>query len=235
MVQKSGTRKAIRVGKTKTSIYMRTKFTIIVMLFITAMSFAQKKWEPYHQLSLDAGYTFSSLTENKNPNQLLFAGNGVNFGVGHRWGDNLGIASRLGFMTGSIDQGGIQSITEKWPTPPRYLPNPKEKNYSQISLMTGPSIRLGKKHQFEFNAMAGIGINPSPNTVKVDAYDQDVYLNTVYEAKDKSVVAMWQVNAKSNIIKLSKNSTLGISAGYGNRGISIGITYDYVGHVTLLK
>lgn len=204
---------------------MKTKITIVVMLLVTFLSFAQKKWEPYHQLSLDAGYTFSSLKENQNPNQPLFAGNGVNFGVSHRWGDNIGIASRIGFMTGSIDQAGIQSITEKWPTPPRYLPNPKEKNYSQISLMTGPSIKLGKKHQFEINALGGIGFNPSPNTIRVDSYEQDVFLETVYEAKDKSVVGMWQVNAKINLTKITNNLGLSLNAGYGTNGGTIGVSF----------
>lgn len=206
---------------------MKTKITIVVMLLVTFLSFAQKKWEPYHQLSLDAGYTFSSLKENQNPNQPLFAGNGVNFGVGHRWGDNIGIASRIGFMTGSIDQAGIQSITEKWPTPPRYLPNPKEKNYSQISLMTGPSIKLGKKHQFEINALGGIGFNPSPNTIRVDSYEQDVFLETVYEAKDKSVVGMWQVNASYKLALLSKTGKwLRIVGGYGSNGATIGLAVN---------
>jgi hypothetical protein len=217
---------------------MKTKITLIVMLLVTALSFAQKKWEPYHQFSLDAGYTFSSLKENSNPNRLLFAGNGVNFGLGHRWGDTWGIASRIGFSTGSLDNDGIESITARLKRPPVYIPIPpkdKSKIYSQISVMTGPSIRLGKKHQFEFNAMAGIGINPSPNYIRVDAYDQDVFLYTIYEAKDKSVVPMWQVSAKSNVIKLSKNSFLGISAGYGSNGLNVGVSYDYVGHVTLLR
>jgi len=217
---------------------MKTKITIIVMLFVTAMSFAQKKWEPYHQFSLDAGYTFSSLKENQNPSQLLFAGNGVNFGIGHRWGDTWGIASRIGFSTGSLDDDGVASITARRKRPPYYIPIPDPPgsiSWSQISVMTGPSIRLGKKHQFEFNAMAGIGINPSPNYIRVDAYEQNLFLETVYEAKDKSVVGMWQVNAKSNLIKLTKNSFLGISAGYGSNGLSVGVTYDYVGHVTLLR
>lgn len=208
------------------------------MLFVTAMSFAQKKWEPYHQFSLDAGYTFSSLKENQNPSRPLFAGNGVNFGVGHRWGDTWGIASRIGFSTGSLDDDGVANITARRKRPPFYIPIPDPPgsiSWSQISVMTGPSIRLGKKHQFEFNAMAGIGINPSPNYVRVDAYEQDLFLETVYEAKDKSVVGMWQVNAKSNVIKLTKNSFLGISAGYGSNGLSIGVSYDYVGHVTLLR
>jgi len=118
------------------------------MLFVTAMSFAQKKWEPYHQFTLDAGYTFSSLKENQNPNQPLFAGNGVNFGVGHRWGDTWGIASRIGFSTGSLDDDGVASITRRRKTPPRYIPIPDPPgsiSWSQISVMTGPSIRLGKK------------------------------------------------------------------------------------------
>lgn len=204
---------------------MKTKITIVVMLLVTFLSFAQKKWEPYHQLSLDAGYTFSSLKENQNPNQPLFAGNGVNFGVGHRWGDNIGIASRIGFMTGSIDQAGIQSITEKWPTPPRYLPNPKEKNYSQISLMTGPSVKFGKKHELEFNAMAGIGYNPSPNTVRVDAYDANQYLYTVYEAKDKSVVGMWQVDASVRVATFNKMA-LRVKANAGSLGTTIGLNID---------
>lgn len=208
------------------------------MLFVTTMSFAQKKWEPYHQFSLDAGYTFSSLKENQNPSRPLFAGNGVNFGIGHRWGDTWGIASRIGFSTGSLDDDGVASITARRKRPPYYIPIPDPPgsiSWSQISVMTGPSIRLGKKHQFEFNAMAGIGINPSPNYIRVDAYEQDLFLETVYEAKDKSVVGMWQVNAKSNVIKLTKNSFLGISAGYGSNGLSVGVSYDYVGHVTLLR
>jgi len=208
------------------------------MLLVTAMSFAQKKWEPYHQFSLDAGYTFSSLKENQNPSRPLFAGNGVNFGIGHRWGDTWGIASRIGFSTGSLDDDGVASITARRKRPPYYIPIPDPPgsiSWSQISVMTGPSIRLGKKHQFEFNAMAGIGINPSPNYIRVDAYEQDLFLETVYEAKDKSVVGMWQVNAKSNVIKLTKNSFLGISAGYGSNGLSVGVSYDYVGHVTLLR
>lgn len=208
------------------------------MLFVTAMSFAQKKWEPYHQFSLDAGYTFSSLKENQNPSRPLFAGNGVNFGIGHRWGDTWGIASRIGFSTGSLDDDGVASITARRKKPPYYIPIPDPPgsiSWSQISVMTGPSIRLGKKHQLEFNAMAGIGINPSPNYIRVDAYEQDLFLETVYEAKDKSVVGMWQVNAKSNVIKLTKNSFLGISAGYGSNGLSVGVSYDYVGHVTLLR
>ncbi len=208
------------------------------MLFVTAMSFAQKKWEPYHQFSLDAGYTFSSLKENQNPSRPLFAGDGVNFGVGHRFGDTWGIASRIGFSTGSLDDDGVENITARLKKPPFYIPIPDPPgslSWSQISVMTGPSIRLGKKHQFEFNAMAGIGINPSTNYVRVDAYEQNLFLETVYEAKDKSVVGMWQVNAKSNVIKLTKNSFLGISAGYGSNGLSVGVSYDYVGHVTLLR
>ena len=206
---------------------MKTKITLIVMLLVTAMSFAQKKWEPYHQFSLDAGYTFSSLKENSNPNRLLFAGNGVNFGIGHRWGDTWGIASRIGFSTGSLDNDGIESITARLKRPPVYIPIPpkdKSKIYSQISVMTGPSIRLGKKHQFEFNAMAGISINPSPNYIRVDAYDQDVFLYTVYEAKDKSVVPMWQVNTSYKLALLSKKGKwLRILAGYGSNGASIGL------------
>lgn len=187
------------------------------------MSFAQKKWEPYHQFSLDAGYTFSSLKENQNPNRLLFAGDGINFGVGHRWGDTWGIASRIGFTTGSVDDDGIKSITAKLPIPPIYIPIPRDNNYSQISVMTGPSIRLGKKHQFEFNAMAGIGINPSPNTIRVDAYEQDLFLETVYEAKDKSVVRMWQVNVSAKTFEIPKIGSINLNAGYGSSGATVGI------------
>ncbi len=197
------------------------------MLFVTAMSFAQKKWEPYHQFSLDAGYTFSSLKENQNPSRPLFAGDGVNFGIGHRWGDTWGIASRIGFSTGSLDDDGVASITRKRKTPPRYIPIPDPPgsiSWSQISVMTGPSIRLGKKHQFEFNAMAGIGINPSPNSIRIDAYEQDLFLETVYEAKDKSVVGMWQVNAKVNLTKISKNLGISINAGYGSLGATVGVS-----------
>jgi len=200
------------------------------MLFVTAMSFAQKKWEPYHQFSLDAGYTFSSLKENQNPSRLLFAGNGVNFGIGHRWGDTWGIASRIGFSTGSLDDDGVASITRKRKTPPRYIPIPDPPgsiSWSQISVMTGPSIRLGKKHQFEFNAMAGIGINPSPNYIRVDAYEQDLFLETVYEAKDKSVVGMWQVNASYKLALLSKTGKwLRIIGGYGSNGATIGLAIN---------
>lgn len=207
---------------------MKTKITILVMLFVTAMSFAQKKWEPYHQFSMDAGYTFSSLKENQNPSRPLFAGDGANFGVGHRWGDTWGIASRIGFTTGSVDQAGIQSVTAKLPIPPIYLPNSKDKNYSQISVMTGPSIRLGKKHQFEFNAMAGIGINPSPNNIRIDAYEQqDIFIETVYEAKDKSIVGLWQVNASYKLALLSKTGKwLRIIGGYGSNGASIGLAVN---------
>lgn len=194
------------------------------MLLITTMSFAQKKWEPYHQFSVDAGYTFSSLKENQNPSRPLFAGDGVNFGVSHRFGDTWGVASRVGFTTGSLDNDGINNVTARLRRPPNYI-NPKDAlNYSQISIMTGPSIRLGKKHQFEFNAMAGIGINPSPNNVRIDAYDEDVFLNTVYEAKDKSVVGMWQVNASYKLALLSKTGKwLRIMGGYGSNGATIGL------------
>jgi len=207
---------------------MKTKITIIVMLFATAMSFAQKKWEPYHQFSLDAGYTFSSLKGNSNPNRILFAGDGVNFGVGHRWGDTWGIASRIGFSTGKLDENGI---TGRRKTPPRYIPIPDPPgsvSWSQISVMTGPSIRLGKKHQFEFNAMAGIGINPSPNYIRVDAYEQDLFLETVYEAKDKSVVGIWQVNASYKLALLSKKGIwLNVIGGYGGNGMTIGASADF--------
>jgi hypothetical protein len=212
---------------------MKTKITfivIILMLFVTAMSFAQKKWEPYHQFSLDAGYTFSSLKENQNPSRLLFAGNGVNFGVGHRWGDTWGIASRIGFTTGSLDDDGIENVTARLKRPPVYIPYPpkdKSKIFSQISVMTGPSIRLGKKHQFEFNAMVGIGINPSPNYIRVDAYDQDIFLNTVYEAKDKSIVGMWEVNTSYKLALLSKKGKwIRILARYGSNGASIGLSVN---------
>lgn len=209
---------------------MKTKITIVVMLLVTVMSFAQKKWEPYHQFSLDAGYTFSSLKENQNPNQTLFAGNGVNFGIGHRWGDTWGIASRVGFSTGSLDDDGVASITARRKRPPFYIPVPDPPgsiSWSQISVMTGPSIRLGKKHQFEFNAMAGIGINPSPNYIRVDAYEQDLFLETVYEAKDKSVVGMWQVNASYKLALLSKTGKwLRIIGGYGSNGASIGLAVN---------
>jgi len=206
---------------------MKTKITIIVMLFVTTMSFAQKKWEPYHQFSLDAGYTFSSLKGNSNPNRILFAGDGVNFGVGHRWGDTWGIASRIGFSTGKLDENGIIGRRK---TPPRYIPIPDPPgsvSWSQISVMTGPSIKLGKKHQFEFNAMAGIGINPSPNYIRVDAYEQDLFLETVYEAKDKSIVGMWQVNASYKLALLSKTGKwLRIIGGYGSNGATIGLSVN---------
>jgi len=206
---------------------MKTKITIIAMLFATAMSFAQKKWEPYHQFSLDAGYTFSSLKGNSNPNRILFAGDGVNFGVGHRWGDTWGIASRIGFSTGKLDENGIIGRRK---TPPRYIPIPDPPgsvSWSQISVMTGPSIKLGKKHQFEFNAMAGIGINPSPNYIRVDAYEQDLFLETVYEAKDKSIVGMWQVNASYKLALLSKTGKwLRIIGGYGSNGATIGLSVN---------
>lgn len=209
---------------------MKTKITIMVMLLVTAMSFAQKKWEPYHQFSLDAGYTFSSLKENQNPSRPLFAGDGVNFGVGHRFGDTWGIASRVGITTGSVDEAGIENVTARLKRPPVYIPIPpkgQSLNYSQISVMTGPSIRLRKKHQFEFNAMAGIGINPSPNYIRVDAYDVDVFLNTVYEAKDKTVVPMWQVNMSYKLALLSKKGKwLRILAGYGSNGATIGLSVN---------
>jgi len=209
---------------------MKTKITIIVMLFVTAMSFAQKKWEPYHQFSLDAGYTFSSLKENQNPSRPLFAGNGVNFGIGHRWGDTWGITSRIGFSTGSLDDDGVESIIRKRKKPPMLIPYPDPPgsiSWSQISVMTGPSIRLGKKHQFEFNAMAGIGINPSPNSIRIDAYEQDLFLETVYEAKDKSVVGMWQVNASYKLALLSKKGKwLRMIGGYGSNGATIGLSVN---------
>lgn len=207
---------------------MKTKITIIVMLFVTAMSFAQKKWEPYHQFSLDAGYTFSSLKENQNPSRPLFAGDGVNLGISHRYGDRFGVITRFGFATGSLDQSELQAVVDRWrPVPPKYRSEAIQTNWSQISVMTGPSIRLGKKHQFEFNAMAGIGINPSPNSIRVDAYEQDLFIETVYEAKDKSVVGMWQVNASYKLALLSKTGKwLRIIGGYGSNGATIGLAIN---------
>ncbi len=206
---------------------MKTKITIFLILFATAMSFAQSSQAPYHQFIADAGYTFSSLKENQNPSRPLFAGNSSNLGLSHRWGGTWGVASRVGFSTGSLDDNGIESVTARLKRPPVYIPIPprdKSKVYSQISVMTGPSIRLGKKHQFEFNAMAGIGINPSPNKIRVDAYDVDVFLYTVYEAKDKSVVPMWQVNTSYKLALLSKKGKwLRILAGYGSNGATIGL------------
>jgi hypothetical protein len=207
---------------------MKTKITIIALLFVTAMSFAQKKWEPYHQFSLDAGYTFSSLKENQNPSRPLFAGNGVNFGIGQRWGDTWGIASRIGFSTGSLDDDGVASITARRKRPPVYIPIPNPPgsiSWSQISVMTGPSIKLGKKHQFEFNAMAGIGMNPSPNYIRVDAYEQDLFLETVFEAKDKSVVGMWQVDASVSVATFNKMA-LRVKASASSLGTTIGLNID---------
>ena len=94
--------------------------------------------------------------------------------------------------------------------------------------MTGPSIKLGKKHQFEINALGGIGFNPSPNTVRVDAYDVDQYLYTVYQAKDKSVVGMWQVNASYKLALLSKKGIgLNVICRYGSNGMTIGTSADF--------
>lgn len=220
---------------------MKTKNTFITMLLlVVTMSFAQKTAEttsqPYHQFSLDASYLISSNSENAKESKPLFAGNGINIGLNYRWGDCWGIASRVGFASGSVNQSGLQALADGWiPVPPKYRSEQTKSNWSQLSVMTGPSVKLGKNHAFEFNALAGIGFNPSLNTIRIDAYDQDVYLNTVYVAKDKSVVGLWQVNAKYNILKPTKNSFLGVNVGYGSNGLNIGISYDYVGHVTLLR
>lgn len=208
---------------------MKTKITLIgMLLLVVTMSFAQKTAEtnsqPYHQFSFDAGYTFSSLKENQNPSRPLFAGDGVNIGISHRYGDRFGVITRFGFATGSLDQSGLQAFVDDWrPVPPKYRSEAIKTNWSQLSLMTGPSVKLGKKHQLEFNALAGIGFNPSPNTIRVDSYDQDVFLKTVYEAKDKSVVGMWQVNASYKLALLSKTGKwLRIIGGYGSNGATIG-------------
>lgn len=217
---------------------MKTRISIIgMLLLVTTISFAQRAAQTYNQFSFDAGYTFSSLKENDNPNRPLFAGDGINLGIGHRWGDRWGIASRVGFTTGSVSQSGLQNSVDGWrPIPPSYRSEQTKSNWSQLSVMTGPSIQFGKKRQFELSAMGGIGYNPSPNTIKIIAYEQeDIVLGTVYEEKEKSVVGMWQVNAKSNLIKLNKSGFLSINAGYGSNGLSVGVSYDYVGHVTLLK
>ena len=218
---------------------MKTKITIIAMLLlISTMSFAQKKWAPYHQWSFDAGYLISSHTDNRNPNQPLFAGNGVNVGISERWGDRWGIRSRVGYTTGST-QSGINNYVDSFNVPPKYKVEQTHSNWSQISVMVGPSLNLGKNHQFELSALGGIGINPSVNTIRIDAYDNDVLIGTVYEAKEKSVLALWQVNARATLL-YTKKLGIGVLAGVGSNGVTGGVVIELgkvkrTGHVTLMR
>ena len=207
--------------KTKT---MKIKITIIgMLLLVTAMSFAQKKSTPYHQWSVDAGYLISSHKDNTNPNQPLFGGNGVTAGISHRWGDRWGIRSRIGYTTGST-QSGINNFVDSFNVPPKYKVVQTQSNWSQIAVITGPSLNLGKRNQFELSAIGGIGLNPTVNTIRIDAYDEDVFLETVYEAKEKSIMALWEVGASYKLALLSKKGTwLKINAAYGANGIRIGL------------
>ena len=203
---------------------MKTKITIIgMLLLVSLMSFAQKKATPYHQWSVGAGYLISSHKDNANPNQPLFGGNGVATGISHRWGDRWGIRSRVGYTTGAT-QSGVDNYVASLPVPPKYKVEQTKTNWSQIATMVGPSLNLGKKHQFELSALGGISLNPSVNTVRIDAYDADFLIGTVYQAKEKSVMALWEVGASYKLALLSKKGTwLKINAGYGSNGIRIGL------------
>ena len=203
---------------------MKTKITIIgMLLLVSAMSFAQKKATPYHQWSVDAGYLISSHKDNANPTQPLFGGNGVTLGISNRWGDQWGIRSRVGYTTGAT-QSGINNYVESFQVPPKYKVEQTKTNWSQLSALVGPSLNLGKRNQFELSALGGIGLNPSVNTIRIDAYDEDVLIGTVYQAKEKSVVALWEVGASYKLALLTKKGTwLRINAGYGSNGVRIGL------------
>ncbi|MEC4003704.1 outer membrane beta-barrel protein [Flavobacterium sp. SUN052] len=204
---------------------MKTKNTIIALfLLVSTMSFAQKSWEPYHQFGVSAGYLFSSNTSNTNASRPLFGGNGVTVGITDRWGDKFGMGSRFAFATGTVSESGLNNFVNSLPVPPKYRVERNKTNWSQLSLMVGPSLNLGPKNKVQINVLGGIGYANSRNSIKIDAYDQDVLLGTVYQAQEKSFTALWEVGANVRLARISKSIGLSLNGSYGSNGATIGVS-----------
>ena len=206
---------------------MKKTIIIVIIIWITALQiFAQNKSKPYGFWSANVEYLISSNNKNMKGNKPLFAGNGFNTGIGYRWGDRLGFASKASYISGQNSNSSIETFAKTLVSNPfTYKINGLQKNWSQMNLAIGPSIMIGKNHyRGEINAVGGIVLNKK-TTISIDKYDGNLKLATVYNAEQKGIMPFWEIGARYWVAKLSKNIGLDLKGGFGSNGGTIGLSF----------
>jgi hypothetical protein len=173
--------------------------------------------------SFDAGYLGSSNAKNAKESKPLWAANGYSAAVGYRYGDRWGITGRLGYAGGKTSSKNAQTFANTLVTPPYTAKvTGLKSSWSQVNFAVGPSVLLGEKYKGEISVAGGISTGAARN-IKVDRYDANTFVNTVYNVTEKKVKPFWEVGASYQIADISKRSALGLKASYGANGGVIGL------------
>ncbi len=206
-----------------------TIITITILAFQVNAQTANKsnrKGNSFGYWSADVGYLLSGNATNNKENKSLFTGNGYSVGLGYRYGDRWGIGAKAAYTGGSTNENNVNDFARTLVQEPFvYKISGSINNWSQFNFAAGPSVFLDKNYKFEVSAVGGISTGSARN-IKIDRYDTDVYLNTVYEANEKSVKPFWEVGASYSFAKIAKRTVMGIKGSYGSNGGTIGVIFS---------
>jgi hypothetical protein len=177
----------------------------------------------------DAGFLGSANAKNSKDSKPLWAGNGYSAGLAYRYGDRWGITGRAGYAGGKTNTINAQTYANTLVSSPYTAKIAGLKsNWSQLNIASGPSVLLGKKYQAEVNATGGISIS-SARTIRIDRYDAQTFVNTVFEATEKKIKPYWEVAAAYQL-PFGKGR-MGLKAAYGNNGVSVGLRAQFGGAI----
>ena len=197
---------------------MKQTLLIIALSLVMLQTNAQAK-RNYHSYGIHASYLLSANKKNVEENKPLFAGNAISVGASHRWGNKLSIYTMAQYTNGKLDNTSLNNYAKSVSGGKGYEINKTSISWSQLSLLTGPSLQFFPKFPFNVNLLGGIACLPNRNTIKVIGNAPTPLLSST----EKSIMFLWNMNANLSLLRINKKMDLGLSFGYGNNGLSVGI------------
>lgn len=190
---------------------------------------AQGKYFNHHYF-VNVDYVVSSNSNNVKASRPLFAGNGQSAGIAHRWGGRYGIYSTVQYAFGKTNQDGINSFAQSFKSLSPIEIKQSSKNWSVLEVMTGPNFLPIKKVPLNISVLGGVGFITNPNTFLIQQNDNGTIGKTYYAAKEKDIIAKWNVKAMYIMNKKAKNTFMAFTASYGSSGASVGMAVAYGGN-----
>jgi hypothetical protein len=218
---------------------------IIINISIINIHAQNANRQSIKNLSVDLGIALPIQKNTSNTQNILFQGNGGSVGGNFKitWPKppypQPGIIGSTLFNFGKVNVSDIESFaTTLIPNPFKAKITQKSKSWSQLQVMAGPLIELSNNGKgLILEAQAGVAFNLSSNTIKIDQYDANTFMKTVYEKKENSTSLAWKVGANIPIVP-KLHLVLGYGSNGGNAALRIkikGNKADKVDHVTHIK
>ncbi len=206
---------------------MKKILTIAIIVFAALQLNAQKNntSKNFGIWSIDAGYLGSANAKNTKESKPLFAGNGLSTGLAYRYGNRWGITGRADYATGKTNNKNAQAFANTLVTAPFTAKvSGLKTNWSQVNIAIGPSVFLVEKYKAEVNVIVGISTGSARN-IRIDRYDAQTFVNTVFEATEKRVKPFWEVGGSYRLATIGKTA-FRIKGSVGSLGMSVGLNID---------